>query len=56
MKGQVPWSERVSHVVLVVASVWFAFAAGWGVFGIPGDGHIGAGSAGNVMASEQIVR
>ncbi len=56
MKGQVPWSERVSRVVMVVASAWFAFAAAWGLFGIPGDGHLGAGSAGNVMAAEQIVR
>jgi hypothetical protein len=43
-------------MVVVVASVWFAFTAFWGIFGLVGDGHIGAGSAGNTMAAEQIVR
>src|SRR5258708_18804970 len=55
-EGRVPWTDRVSRVVLVLACAWFAFTAFWGLFGIPGDGHIGAGSAGNTMAAEQIVR
>jgi hypothetical protein len=46
----------VSRVVALVASLWFAFTAFWGLFGIPGGGHIGAGSAVNVMASEQMLR
>jgi hypothetical protein len=48
--------DRVALVVVVVASVWFCFAAAWGLFGIVGDGHLGAGNAGNAMAAEQIVR
>jgi hypothetical protein len=53
------WTDvvsRGSRVVFVVASVWFAFASFLGVFAIPGDGHLGAGGAGNTMAAEQIVR
>jgi hypothetical protein len=49
-------SERIARYVVIFASVWFAFTAFWGVFGTPGGGHLGAGSAGNVMAAEQIVR
>ena len=49
-------SERVSRWVLWLASAWFLFASAWGMFGIPGDGHIGAGSAGNIMAAEQMVK
>ncbi len=56
MTAATPVTDRVSRVVAMVASVWFAFTAVWGMFGIPGGGHIGAGSAGNVMAAEQIVR
>jgi 4-amino-4-deoxy-L-arabinose transferase-like glycosyltransferase len=41
---------------MLVASVWFAFAAAWGMFGLVGDGHIGAGSAGNTMAAEHMLR
>jgi 4-amino-4-deoxy-L-arabinose transferase-like glycosyltransferase len=52
MKGPPPWSERASRGVALLASVWFAFAAAWGMFGLVGDGHLGAGSAGNVMAAE----
>jgi hypothetical protein len=52
----VAWTDRVAVAVVVLASLWFAFTAFWGLFGIPGDGHIGAGSAGNLMAAEQIVR
>ena len=49
-------SDRVARLVVIIASGWFAFTAFWGVLGIPGGGHLGAGSAGNVMAAEQIVR
>jgi hypothetical protein len=56
MKARAPTIDRVSRWVAVAASVWFAFAASWGMFGIPGGGHIGAGSAGNVMAAEQMIK
>ncbi|HTB79057.1 MAG TPA: glycosyltransferase family 39 protein, partial [Polyangiaceae bacterium] len=56
MKARGPTIDRVSRWVAVVASVWFAFAASWGMFGIPGSGHIGAGGAGNVMAAEQMIK
>ena len=56
MKAAAPTIDRVAFVIATIATVWFAFAAGWGMFGIPGSGHIDAGSAGNVMAAEQIVR
>ncbi len=42
--------------MLVVASAWFAFAAAWGLFGLLPSGHLGAGSAGNAMAAEQMLR
>jgi hypothetical protein len=51
-----PRIDRAARWITVAASVWFAFAAGWGMFGIPAAGHIGAGSAGNVMAAEQSVK
>jgi hypothetical protein len=41
---------------VVLASVWFAFTAFWGLFSIPSGGHLGAGSAGNVMAAEQMLK
>ena len=56
MTATTPRIDRAARWVTVVASVWFAFTAGWGMFGIPGAGHIGAGSAGNVMAAEQMLR
>jgi hypothetical protein len=46
----------MARVVVVTASVWFVFTAVWGMFGIPGGGHYGAGSAADAMISEQIVR
>jgi 4-amino-4-deoxy-L-arabinose transferase-like glycosyltransferase len=49
-------AEAVARVVVVVASVWFAFTAVWGLFGIPGAGHIDSGSAANAMAGEQMVK
>ena len=56
MAGPASASDRVARFVVIAASGWFAFTAFWGVLGIPGGGHLGAGSAGNVMAAEQIVR
>jgi len=48
--------DRIATVVLVVACAWFAFTIVWGMGGIPGAGHIGAGLAGTFMASEQMIR
>src|SRR5579884_3149047 len=48
--------DRVALAVVILASVWFAFTAVWGLFGIPAGGHLGAGSTGNVMAAEQMLR
>jgi|CZKU01.1.fsa_nt_gi 4-amino-4-deoxy-L-arabinose transferase-like glycosyltransferase len=56
MKAHAPTIDRVARGVAIVASAWFAFAAAWGMFGIPGGGHIGSGSAANVMAAEQMIR
>ncbi len=56
MKAGAPTIDRIARAIAIVASVWFAFAAAWGMFGIPGGGHIGAGGAGNVMAGEQMIR
>lgn len=54
--GSRSWTDRISLGVVVLASAWFAFTAFWGFAGTPGGGHLGAGSAGNVMAAEQIVK
>src|SRR5580700_4798966 len=54
--GSTTFSERAALVVVIAASSWFAFTAFWGLFGILGGGHLGAGTVGNVMAAEQIVR
>jgi hypothetical protein len=56
MKAAAPTIDRLALGVVIVATGWFAFTAVWGMFGIPGNGHIGAGSAGNVMAAEQMIR
>ena len=48
--------DRVAQAVLILASAWFAFSAAWGMFGIPGGGHLGAGSAATTMGAEQMVR
>ena len=56
MKGPTPAIEKVARVVVIIASVWFAFTAFWGLFAIPGGGHLGAGGAGNVMAAEQMLK
>ncbi len=56
MSGAVRIADRVAWLAVVVASLWFAFTAVWGMFGIPGGGHIGAGSAGNTMMAENMLR
>ncbi len=56
MKAPAPTIDRVSRWVAAVASAWFAFAAAWGMFGIPAAGHIDAGGSGNVMAGEQMIK
>ncbi len=56
MKARAPTIDRVSRWVAAVASAWFALASAWGMFGIPASGHIDAGSAGNVMAAEQMIK
>jgi hypothetical protein len=50
------WSHGAILALFVAASLWFAFAAAWGLFGVVPAGHLGAGSAGNAMAAEQILR
>lgn len=40
----------------MLASVWFAFAAAWGMFGPIGGGHLGGGGAGTSLAAEQMLR
>jgi hypothetical protein len=47
---------RLPAAVVAVASAWFAFTAVWGMAAIPGGGHLGAGSAGTMMAAEQMIR
>jgi len=56
MKTRAPLVDRIALAIVVVATIWFAFAAAWGMFGIPGGGHLGGGNAGTLMAAEQIVR
>lgn len=56
MNARTPAADRVARVVVAIASAWYAFTAVWGMFGIPGGGHYGAGSAADAMISEQIVR
>ena len=54
--GRLTPIERAAYGVLGVAWAWFAFTAFWGLGAIPETGHLGAGSAANVMAGEQILR
>lgn len=56
MSGAGRIADRACQVAVVIASTWFAFTAVWGMFGIPGGGHIGAGSAGNALMAEQMLR
>ncbi len=48
--------ERVAKAFAVVACAWFAVAAAWNMFAMPGSGHLGAGNAGAALTAEQIVR
>jgi hypothetical protein len=48
--------DTIARAVVVVATAWFAFTALWGICGVPGAGHIDAGSAANTMAGEQVLR
>jgi hypothetical protein len=48
--------DRIAFAVVVLASTWFAFTAAWGMFSIPGGGHLGGGGAANIMAAEQILK
>jgi hypothetical protein len=49
-------ADRVARAILLIATAWLVFAALWGFAGIPGGGHLGAGSAGTFMAGEQMIR
>ncbi len=40
----------------MIACVWFAFSAAWGMFQIPGNGHSDSGSAATACFSAAIVR
>jgi 4-amino-4-deoxy-L-arabinose transferase-like glycosyltransferase len=55
MRTATPAAERACRAVVVLASLWFAFTAFWGLFATPSSGHLGAGSAVNVMAAEQML-
>lgn len=48
--------ERAARVMALGACLWFAFAAAWGMFQIPGAGHINAGSSATAGFSEPIAR
>jgi 4-amino-4-deoxy-L-arabinose transferase-like glycosyltransferase len=48
--------EQAAYGVVALACAWFAFTAFWGIAAIPETGHLGGGSAGNMMAAEQILR
>ncbi|HEX3343301.1 MAG TPA: glycosyltransferase family 39 protein, partial [Polyangiaceae bacterium] len=55
MKG-VERAALVPLAVVVAATAWLGFTALWGMGGIPGGGHTGAGNAGTFMAAEQMIR
>jgi hypothetical protein len=48
--------DRVAQVLALVACVWFAFCASWGLFQIPGGGHTDSGSVGTVAFSLAIAK
>ena len=56
MKAATSTLDRAAFALVVVASAWFTFTAVWGMAAIPGGGHLGAGSAGTMMAAEQMIR
>ena len=45
-----------ARLLAILATVWFALAAAWGLAALPGGGHIGAGAAGTAMMAEQMLR
>jgi hypothetical protein len=49
-------AERVARYAAVVACVWFAFAAAWGCFQIPGAGHNDGSSAAVALHALPILR
>ena len=51
-----PLSDRVALGVVVVATAWFACSALWGMFGLPGGGHLGSGTIASIASSEAILR
>ncbi len=51
-----PVSDKIATVVAFAACLWFAGVSFYGIFQIPGGGHIGAGHAGTALLAEQIVR
>jgi hypothetical protein len=55
-RGARPVADRIARIVVVIASAWYAFTAAWGMFGIPGGGHLGAGTLASIMASEHVLR
>lgn len=48
--------DRAARAIALGACLWFAFAAAWGMFLIPGAGHINAGSSATAGFSEPIAR
>src|ERR1700722_7951861 len=56
MKPSEALSERVARGAAVVACVWFAFAAAWGCFQIPGGGHNDGSSAAVALQTLPILR
>jgi hypothetical protein len=56
MKPSEALTERVARGAAVVACVWFAFAAAWGCFQIPGGGHNDGSSAAVALQTLPILR
>jgi len=50
------WVDRVAAWAVAAASVWFAFAAAWGLFAPPNKGHNGSASSGSLLMAEAILR
>jgi hypothetical protein len=48
--------DRIAAWIAAVASVWFAFAAAWGLFASVNKGHNGSGSSGTLLMSEGMLR
>ena len=54
VRARLSWPEKIARALAVVACVWFALAAAWGMFGIIGSGHFAAMSGTGIMG-ENIV-